>query len=419
MAGSSLANADAILKEFYVGPIVEMLNEKTYLIDQIERDSDHIDHTGRRAVVPVHKGRNRGRGSTGDGGTLPGAGSQSWNDAIIKIRENYIGISLTVGEVEASKSNEGAFINLLDAETKGAAMDMRKDMNRQAFGLGNGLLGVIATTAKGTVIKVVSENDLQYIQVGDIVDIVLQATGVVTEGITNAEVTARNVAKLEFTVSVETKGEMTEGAKYGVYVHGNRNTEMDGLRNCTATGRTLHEINSSTAGNAYWNGQTVKVGESATATAVAGEEPFIQLADKVGAQGNGDVEVFLSTRGVRRGLAASYSSQKRFNDADAVDVHGGYSAIMVNEIPVIADDDAPKGFAFGFNKSAFKWFSQTPPKWLEAPGGGGGIFQLKPGAALGEWASAYEAWFMWFCALGCVAPNRTGRLEFITDDSPQ
>jgi hypothetical protein len=76
MATQNLTNADAILKDLYVGPIVEQLNQKTYMLDQIQRDSDHIDHTGRRAVIPVHSGRNRGRASIVDGGTLPVAGRQ-------------------------------------------------------------------------------------------------------------------------------------------------------------------------------------------------------------------------------------------------------------------------------------------------------------------------------------------------------
>jgi hypothetical protein len=412
MAGSSMATADAVLKEYYVGPIVEMINQKTYLIDQIERDSDHIDLVGRRAVFPTHKSRNRGRGSTGDGGGLPTAGKQGYQAGQVPIRYNYYGIELTDGEIEASKSDEGAFISLLEAEVKGVAIDMKKDMNRQSFGVGTGLLGNVEKSAKGTVVKVVNTSDMQYIQVEDVVDIRVQTTGAVTNGVSGVEVTARNVKEKEFTLASELAGEVT--TTYGVYIKGNRSLEMDGLRNMTAAERTLHNINSSTAGNAYWNGQTLAVGTSASATAVAGEQSFIKLADKVGAQGNGDVEVYLTTRGIRTGLAASYQSQKRFNDADAVDVHGGYSAIMVNEIPVIADDDAPKGFAFGFNKSAFKWFEQTSPSWLQQDDK---IFQLRQTGS-SEAAAVWQAWFKWYVAFGCVAPNRTGRLEFCSDDEP-
>jgi hypothetical protein len=190
---------------------------------------------------------------------------------------------------------------------------------------------------------------------------------------------------------------------------------MDGMRNITENERTLHSVNSATSGNAFWKGNTVKAGTSFAATAVAGESLFEQLADNVGAQGNGDVEVFLTSRGIRRRLADSYQSQKRFNDAKAVDVHGGYSAIMVNEIPVVADDDAPKTYAFGFNKSALKWFEQTKPGWLERENGG--IFHLKT-AGTGTYAAIWQAWFRWYACLGCVAPNRTGRIEFASDDAP-
>jgi hypothetical protein len=113
---------------------------------------------------------------------------------------------------------------------------------------------------------------------------------------------------------------------------------------------------------------------------VAGESLFEQVADDVGGVGNGEVEVFLTTRGIRRRLADTYQSQKRFNDARAVDIHGGFTAIMVNEVPVIADDDCPKGFAFGINKDSFKWFQQAGPGWLESKDGT--VFQLQPGASL-------------------------------------
>src|ERR1035437_1463083 len=140
MATQTLAAFDAALKDLYVGPIVERLNQKKYLLDQIERDADHIDHHGRRAVVPLHKNRNRGRKSIADGGTLPTAGTQVILDAIVPIRYHTYGIELSDQVIEASKTNEGAFVSAIELESKGVATDMRKDMNRQAFGVGNGAL---------------------------------------------------------------------------------------------------------------------------------------------------------------------------------------------------------------------------------------------------------------------------------------
>jgi hypothetical protein len=395
------------------------MNQKSYALDQFERDSDHIEHTGRRAIIPLHKNRNRGRKSTADGATLPTAGAQVYLDAIIPIRYHYAGIELTDAVIEASAKNEGAFISALDTETKGVATDMRKDINRQVFGLGNGALTppkAVKKESKEFKLEFTKESDVQYIQIGDVIDVLVESTGATTNGVVGAEVTAKKVAATtEVTLGTTLSAELA-AETYQVYISGNRNNEMDGLRNITENERTLHSVNSATAGNAFWKGNTLKAGTSLTATAVAGESLFEQLADNVGAMGNGDVEVFLTSRGIRRRLADSYQSQKRFNDAKAVDVHGGYSAIMVNEIPVVADDDAPKGFAFAINKSALKWVEQTKPGWLEPPGSST-MFQMKT-AGTGTYAAIYQGWWKWYSALACVAPNRTGRIEFASDDAP-
>jgi hypothetical protein len=417
MAGQTLTAADAILKELYVGPIVEQLNQKKYLLEQIERDSDHVEHTGRRAVVPVHKNRNWGLKSIADGGVLPTAGRQEWADAIIPIRAHTLAIELTDQSIEATKSDKGAFISLLTAETQGAATDLSKNMNRQAFGVGTGALclkeSVKTEKAEAQeIIEVANESDMQYIKVGMIIDILVEATGLNTAGVQGAEVTERNVKNKKFTISKKTGGSVTTALKYNVYIQGSYKNEIDGLRNITNNERELHSINSASAGNEYWKGNVITASKAA-----AGEDLFEQLADNVGAQGNGEVEVFLTSRGIKRRLANTYQSQKRFNDKTATRIEGGYSAIMVNEVPVVSDDDAPKGYAFGLNKSAFKWFQQTDPGWLQQ--GNGGIFHLKTGiSAAGEFSNAWIAFFRWYSALGCVAPNRTGRIEECADDAP-
>lgn len=421
MATQTLSAADAILKDLYVGPIVEQLNNKTYMLDQIQRDVDSIDHTGRRAIIPLHTNRNRGRGSIAESGTAPLAGRQTWADAIVSIRYHLYGIQISDQAIEATKRNEGAFVNLLQAETQGVARDMKKDVNRQVYGVGTGLLGNVTSASDGggkTTLTMTNKVDMQYIQVGDIVDIVVQSTGATSFGGLAMTVDSRSVSAktVTLTSTVATAGSID--TTFGVYVAGSRNNEMDGLRNIVSSSRTLHSINSSTAGNEYWNSTVTNVGSSATSTSVAGESSFEKLLDDVGANGNGEIDVFVTTRGIRRKLADQYQSQKRFNDAQAVRVHGGYTAIMVNEVPVVFDDDCPKTDVFGLNKDSFRWFQQTGPSWLESKDGT--IFQLQPNATgtSATYNTVWLAWFKWYAALGCVAPARNGRLKFCTDDDP-
>lgn len=412
MATQTLAAADALLKDRYLGPVVEQLNQKTYMLDQIKRDSDSVDYTGRRAIFPVHTSRNRGRGGRGDGGTIPTAGIQAWQDAIVPITYQLASMEITDGSIEASKSNEAAFLNILEAETKGIGQDMKKDMNRQIFGTGDGLFGTLAETAEET--KTLKLDSVQYVQVGDPVDVLVKATGEKSEGIEAVTVVKRTGGA---TKTIELSEKVKKATtSYGVYLSGSRNLEINGLRNIVNKSRTLHSINSETAGNEFWNSTVTKVGASATELAVAGESSFQKLANDVGLNGNGEVEAFITTRGIRERLANTYQSQKRLNDAQMVHIHGGFTAIMVNEIPVIADDDAPRTFAFGLNKDSFRWYQQAGPGWLESPQNGD-VFRLKAGTTAGTNVLVWTASLKWYCNLGNNAPNRNGRLENCEDDA--
>jgi hypothetical protein len=115
--------------------------------------------------------------------------------------------------------------------------------------------------------------------------------------------------------------------------------------------------------------------------------------------------VFLTSRGIRRRLADTYQSTKRFVDAKAVEIHGGYQAIFVNEIPVVADDDVPKGSSSPSARSAFKWFQVDDPDWLKSEDGT--VWQLAAGSVAGTRRAAWQAWFVWYAALGAWRPTRS------------
>lgn len=409
----TLATADAILKDLYEGPIEEQINQKTFLLDEIERDADKIDYTGRRAIVPLHKARNQGRASITDGGTLPEAGQQEYVDAIIPMRYHYAGIELSDPSIKATKRNEGAFVSLLESESEKVVTDMRKDLQRQAYGEGNAVLGTCGVTEASKTVEMNTAFDVQYVEIGMLVDIVKKSNGETGTGAVKTKVTGRDVAAKTITVEAS----VTTTTEYGVYVSGDRGNESDGLRNISATGRTLHSIDSTAAGNSFWNGNVIQAGESATKLVTAGEDLFIQLFDKVGEVGQGEVEVCITTRGIRRRLANQYQSQKRMNDAKTVEIHGGYTAIMVDEVPVLKDDDCPKTFAFAFRKKALKWFELGKPGFLRDEENGS-MFQLK-NAGTGRAAAIWQAWYEWYAALGTGAANQTGRLEFCADDNPR
>lgn len=417
----TFTSADAILKDVYEGPVIEQLNYKTYMIDQIERETQfQMTARGRKAILAAHVGRNRGRGARNDvagSNVLPVAGEQKWEDIQVPINYFYQGIELTDIAIEATKSNDGAFVSLLDAEVKGATQDMKKDVNRQIWGPGSGILATCVSAAAA----VVTVDSVQYCKIGDPVDVLVTASGAVTAGVANTTITAINTATPSITLANAPATPASINNTYSVYLRGSRNLEMVSMQQICSTNRTLFGVNSATAGNEWWNAQVIDVGASAASPAIAGETAFELIADRVGETGQGETESYITTRGIRRRLADTFQSTKRFTNREAVQIHGGYSAIMVasgsGERPVVIDDDCPKGNVFALDKSALRWYQQTTPGFLADPKSGQ-ILQLKDGSTPGTKEATWQGWLRWYASLATTAPNRLGRLRFCTDDAP-
>jgi hypothetical protein len=242
-------------------------------------------------------------------------------------------------------------VSKLERSSKKLASSMRKNINRQVFGDGTGLLATFASSPAAS--TTVTVDSTQYLRVNMSVDGLNKTTGATTFGLA-VSITQINRTTKVVTLSAAGTGTTDHGR---VLQAGRPQQRVGRAAQHHRQGPDLHSINSATAGNEFWNGA-----ERDAATATAGEGFFELLADDVGQNGEGDVEVFLTTRGIRRRLADTYQSTKRFNDARAVEVHGGYTAIFVNEIPVIIDDDVPKTWVFALRKDAFMWVELSPSR---------------------------------------------------------
>lgn len=421
MSTQTLSNYDALLKDVYRGPIVDLLNEETYLIERIENRhvNDIGTFTGRRIIFPVHTGRNRGRGATTDGGQLATAGRQTYLDAIVQLANYNGGIEITDLTIKQSKTDEGAFDRAMNSEMTRATTDMRRDICRQAYGTGDGLLATITGTPNGTSITV---DTGQYIAVGDTVDILVKSTGATTNGVVGSVVSAVSFtgtkdgstqANATLTIGSATAGALDN--TYGVYISGDRSNETAGLQNICNTGRTLYSINSST--NPIWDSNVLAAG-----WVNATEDLFMRIAQQIRQRSGKSIGGFLTSLGVQRRLANSYVSQKRWNDDRATQIDGGYEAINISAggktTPVIADVLAVNGKCFALNDDALAWSELERPDWLYAPDGKGSVFQLKDGSSAGTKVRTWQAWIVWDAAFVCVAPNRMGAITQLNDDIP-
>ena len=138
---ATLATFASILKEFYIGPILDQLNNEVLALELMEKAT--IDWNGRVAIMPIHVSRNIGvafRGEVGAAGAvaaaslLPGAGDQGYERLQIQAAFQYGRFQVSGPAIAAAKTGGvGSFISYTDAEMKKLARDVRNQANQSTI----------------------------------------------------------------------------------------------------------------------------------------------------------------------------------------------------------------------------------------------------------------------------------------------
>src|SRR5687767_8942643 len=113
-----LSAAGNVLKTRYLGPIRDQLNNKTILMNKINRKDQMI--SGKNFTIPLHTARNASAGvGRADGGTLPTAGQQGYETAVVPNAYLYGRIEITGPTIRAARDNAGAFVEAIKSEVNG------------------------------------------------------------------------------------------------------------------------------------------------------------------------------------------------------------------------------------------------------------------------------------------------------------
>ena len=144
MAGATRTTFDAILKEFYIGPVIEQLNNEILALEMFEKAI--VDWNGKKAIIPVHVSRNS-MSSTAqfvpESGTLPTAGNQGYARLEITAKYQYGRFQITGPAIASAKNGgKGAFIGYTDAEMNKLVSDVRNTANRVSM-TGGAAMGYI------------------------------------------------------------------------------------------------------------------------------------------------------------------------------------------------------------------------------------------------------------------------------------
>jgi len=428
MAQQTTTAADAILQNYYLPVVREMVNQKAILLfgyspeelsagsgtmnaangetmsyRGISRDADQVEFAGRKWVIAEHVSRNESGTARAEGGTLPTPGYQGWADIEDSVKKFYKQIQITGFAIELTERSIGSYLRLLEAETTGAVNDLRKDMNRQAYGDGTGALAAITADGSNTF----TVDNLQYLRVGMYIDLINSSTDAVLAAY-------RKITAINTSTRVVTYDGADVNATPGTHVpvvEGNWKLEINGLRKITRSdltqNNTLHNINSATAGNEWW-----KAKQADGANTTFDEDQGQLLLDQIGAEG-WETELILTTRGIRRRYVNTLKAQKRWNDANAGTMHGGFKYIDYNGFPLVFDDDCPKQHMFFIRPENMLWVNLNGNdfRWMN-----------RDGAILRKVENpdtdAYKGTLYKYCDLGVTNRKVQGVIYNLADDIP-
>lgn len=393
--GATLTTFDAILKNQYLGPIREQLNNTNALYSRLEKNEDSV--VGKNFTIPLHYGRNEGVGARAEGGALPTAGNQSYKECIVPMRYQYGRIQISGPTIKAARSNEGAFLRAVDSEMRGLEKDMRASMNRQAFGDGTGALAVCASNSTVTI----TVDSTAKLRVGMPIDILVTATGVTTNGVVATSVVS--ITSSTVFVAADAPAGAVDST-YSVYVAGSRGNEMMGLSGIVSDSATLQNLTVS----AYpWWKSTIQ-GNGGTNRAIT--DTILQTAiDAIDSNSGGTCTAMYMPKGVRRAYVALCKAEHQL--VNSLDLKGGFKGIAYvggdnGEIAIISDKDAPANKIFCVDENELAIYRLADFDWMQEDGA---ILSRVSGK------DAYEAVLYVYQELGTSMRNAHVLIDDITE----
>jgi len=414
MAGATLLTLSNILKEYYMGPVVEQLNKEVLLLSRLESRSE--DLVGKRAYVPLQATRTGGIGARAESATLPSAGNLSYDKAVYDLKYLYGKAKVTGPSMAKTKSEAGSFLQALKSELDMLRLDLRKDLARQVYGDGKAVIAGVASigavdvpvagvqvitldvsAAAGNILgdgkEAINKGQLY---VGMIVDVKNGSNATVSNGsgltitavdASTPSITVTNVGGALPTASVSAfvivrsgvaqynAAEVPASGQPGTYA---LSDEIDGLKRIVggndASGTLVANVAlggiTPTGSSSWWAPQSVtpEAAANASGTRAIAFDDIQKALNKVRTAG-GTPTAIVTSLGVQREIYNLFQTQAVYTEnISTPDYQAGFRTLTYAGLPIVADIEAPYGHMFILDESTMKVFSDQDFHFLDTDG---------------------------------------------------
>lgn len=420
MAGIDINAYNAVLKNVYLPPIQEALNNATVLLSRLEKQTR--DLSGNTWVVPVHYGRNYAAGlGIADGGYTPTPGAQQYSTATASPKFIYGTIQFTGPVIAATKNDQGAFTRAIKSEVDGLMRDVKRAVNRQLHGDGKDALAYFVSSTNGTNIVVDDGNGYAFthLTAGQAIPVSLvDASAPHNEFSDNTNITITLGASSTggFSAVLSTSLSTTAVVADGDYFVPSTGTgandtstlgrQMMGIAGIFSTGDPvvpagggaltgLHGL--AVSSNPWWAAQQVGSFSSPADLSFARMQSIFSLIASNSDYSESDVKFLLSSYQVRDKYVQLCTDERRFYNTMTLD--GGFEAVTFNGKPLVPDSQCRRGTIYYVVPEVLKIFRTSDFEWMDRHGN---YLQFVPGK------DAYTATLVHYGDLVCLQRNCLG-----------
>lgn len=383
--------ADNALKSFYLDAVSDALDTSVNpLLAQIKKSSSDV--TGKDVRKLVRYGVNGGIGAGTEAGNLPTAGGNNYVQFVSTLKNLYGTIEISDKAIRASANNEGAFVDLLNDEMNALIRSSSFNFGRMLYGDGSGVIAKVTAVEGNTV---------------TLDTVVGVAEGMIVDFYDGSAVLAAARSRTVLAVDRENKTVRIDGASMtestlpvgsGVALQHSYGCEITGLAAIFSDSETLYGVDR--ASHPFLKPYVL--------TEVGGiDEAVLQHAiDKIEENSGSRVNFIVCSWGVKRALANYYAQLRSY--PPTTEIKGGYKAMSVNGIPVVADRFCPEGTMYLLNTDDFRLHQLCDWQWLE--GEDGKILKQIAGKPV------YSATLVKYAELICERPFGQGMLTGIDEE---
>ncbi len=369
----TLASAENVLKDVYLGVIADQINTKTNpLFGKIKKSSRNIIGKEIRVVAPI--GINGGVMAGTETSTLPDGVETPYLSFVAPLKNLYGRFEISDKAIRCSANDANAFVNLLQDGMDSLLKASVFNLSRMIYGDGTGAIASI-TVSSGTV----TADYIDAVAPGMYVDIYNGTTLVASN------VLVKNVDKSTKVVVLDTTETLATG--YKLYVHNSKDNEIIGLRGIV-NNTSLYGVNR--ANYPIMNAKTY-TGTSATTF----DEDYVQsIIDDLESAGT-NVNFINCSYELKR-LYQKYLTLYKKN-IEYTTLEDGMKVITHFGTPIVPTNQVKADECYFLNTDDFTFYQLGDWKWLEDEGGR--ILKQVSNKA------AYSATLVKYTELVCQKPN--------------